>query len=264
LIPIEGGGPKMKVPAKEKTETELLELLDVLAENHAPFHSQQGESYRESLKSLISEQRSSCGWDAKRRLVLLFKLVLSCPVLLSQPPGFEWVLEEFIDAFHFNLLSTKYGLRSLSHEDIYHFVDMKVFREAWETAWGQLHRGRPKKLPVTQYGVVRAVEKLMVKKKLSYSQAVEKLAKQESPRKRRGRGKKDDDVDVEKPTIYASLREVGKRERSKIQPDEVYLPGAGLIKPTRIDLRSEQEKAIRNEILTKRVRGFPKKPKKKT
>ena len=254
---------KRKVPAKEATETELLKLLDVLAENQALFHSQQGESYRERLKALISEQRSSFGWDATRRLVLLFKLVLSCPVLLSQPPEFEWVLEDFIDALHHNLLSTKYGLRSHSYEGIYHFVDMKVFREAWESAWGQLHRGRPKK-PVAQYGVARAVEKLMTEEGLSFSHAVEKLAKQESPRKRKGRGEKDDDVDVEKSTIYASLRKVGTRERSKIQPDEVYLPGAGLIKPKRTDLRSEQEKAIRNEILAKRVRGFPKKPKNKT
>jgi len=251
-------------PPKEETETELLQLLDELAENQALFYSQQGVSSRERLKTLISERRSSFGWDAKRRLVLLFKLVLSCPVLLSKPPGFEWVLEEFIDAFHFNLLSTKYGLRAHSYEGIHHFVDMNVFHEAWETAWGQLHRGRPKKkLLVTQYGVAKVVEKLMVEEGLSFSHAVEKLAKQESPRKRKGRGKKDDDVDVEKSTIYASLRKVGNRERSKIQTDEVYLPGVGLTKPKRTDLRSERQKAIRDEILTRRVRGFPKKPKNK-
>jgi hypothetical protein len=252
----------MKAPAKEKTETELLELLDVLAENQALFYSKKSASSRERLKTLISERRSSFGWDAKRRLVLLFKLVLSCPVLLSKPPGFEWVLEEFIDAFHHNLLSTKYGLRAHSYEGIYHSVDMNVFREAWETAWGQLHRGGPKK-PVTQYGVARAVEKLMTEEGLSFSHAVEKLAKQESPRKRKGRGEKDDDVDVEKSTIYASLRKVGNRERSKIQPDEVYLRGVGLIKPKLIDLRTEREKAIREEMLAKRVRGFPVKLKKK-
>jgi hypothetical protein len=254
----------MKAPVKEESATELLELLDVLAENRALFYSKRGASLRERLKILISEQRSLFGRDAERRLVQLFKLVLSCPNLLSKPPGFEWILDEFIDAFHFNLLSTKYGLRSHSYEGIYHFVDMKVFREAWESAWGQLHRGRPKKLLVTQYGIARAVEELMVKEKLSFPQAVEKLAKQESPRKRRGRGKKDDDVEVEKSTIYAALRKVGERERSNIQTDEIYLPGVGLIEPKRTDLRSEKEKAIRNEILTKRVRGYPKKPKSKT
>ncbi|MEQ1844013.1 MAG: hypothetical protein ABL983_00365 [Nitrospira sp.] len=252
----------MKASAKEATETELLKLLDVLAENQSLFFSQQGELIRERLKTLISEQRSSFGWDATRRLVLLFKLVLSCPVLLSKPPGFEWVLEDFIDAFHHNLITTKSGARSKSYEGIYHFVDMNVFREAWETAWGQLHRGRPKK-PIAPYGVARTVEKLMVEEGLSLSNAVEKVAQQEGPRKRIGRGSKDADVFVEKSTIYKNLREVGNRERSKIQTDEVYLPGVGLIKPKVTDLRTEKGKAVRQEILTKRSRGFPKKPKNK-
>jgi hypothetical protein len=201
----------MKAPAEE---TELLQLLDVLAENQALFHSQQGESIRERLKFLISKHPSSSGFDVKRRLILLFKMIQSCPNLLSQPPGFEWVLEDFIEALHRNLISTKYGLTAQSHEGMYYSVDMKVFREAWESAWGQLHRGGRKTLLTKQYGVARAVEKLMVKQKLSLSQAVEKVAKQESPRKRRGRGKKGDDVDVEKSTIYAALRKVGERERS--------------------------------------------------
>ena len=116
----------MKAPAKEDSETELLQLVDELAENQALFYSQQGVSSRERLKILISEQRSSCCEDCKRRLVLLFRLVLSCPVLLSSPPGFEWILKEYIDALHFNLLSTKYGLRSHSYEGKYHFIDMNV------------------------------------------------------------------------------------------------------------------------------------------
>lgn len=253
----------MTAPAKDKTEIELLNLLDKLAENQALFYSHQGVSIRERLKILISEQQSSFGLDAKRRLVLLFTLVQSCPYLLSKPPGFEWVLEDFIDAFHHNLLSTKFGLRSHSYEGIYHFVDMKVFREAWNLVWGQLHRGGPKKLLVRQYGVARAVEKLMVDEGLSLPHAVEKLAQQESPRKRKGRDKQYGDVVVDKSTIYAALRKVGDRERSRIQPDEIYQPGVGLIKPTRIDLRSKRQKAIRKEILAKRVRGFPKKPKSK-
>ena len=182
---------------------------------------------------------------------------------LNDQPGFEWVQEDFIDALHHNLISTKYGIRAGNHKGMYLFVDMNVFREAWESAWGQLHRGGPKKLLVRQYGDARAVEQLMVTENLSLPEAVEKLAKQESPRKRRGRGKEDGDVFVDKSTIYTSLRKVGNQERSKIQTDEIYLPGIGLINPKRSDTRTEREKAIREEMLAKRVRGFPKKPKNK-
>ena len=69
-------------------------------------------------------------------------------------------------------------------------------------------------------------------------------------------------VTVEKSTIYAALRRVGERERTRIQTDEVYLPGIGLSKPKRTDLGSDQKKAIREEMLAKRARGYPK-PKKK-
>ncbi len=247
----------MKGPAKEESETELLQLLDTLAENGALFYSQKGEAIRERLKILISEQRSAFGLDAKRRLVLLFKLMQSCSNLLSKPPGFEWVLEEFIDALHRSQLSTKYGLRAHSYEGIHHSIDMNVFRDAWQTAWGQLHRGTGKRSVMQDYAAVRSVANLMVGKGLSLPQAVEELAHQQSPRRRKGRGRKDVDVTVEKSTIYAALRRVGNRERSRIQPDEAYLPGVGLIKPKMTDLRSEKEKAAIKEILAKRGHGFP-------
>lgn len=247
----------MKIPAKENPEAEMLKLLDVLVQNQALFLSQQGKSITERLKVLISEQRSSFGQDAKRRLVLLFKLVLSCPGLLSKPPGFEWVVEEFSDALHRNLLSVKYGLRSQCCEGIYHSVDMNVFREAGKAAWGQLHRGGPKKLLVTQYGDARAVEKLMVDEGLSFPDAVAKVANQAGSKKRKGRGHEHGDVVVEKSTIYKSVRVVGDRERAKIKTADVYLRGVGLIKPKLTDLRSEREVAIRKEMLAKRPRGFP-------
>ena len=180
----------MRAIAKDEKEIELLKLLDVLAENRALFHSKQGMSIRKRLKVLISEQRNSFVWDAKGRLVFLFRLVLSCPILLSRPPGFEWILEDFIDALHFTLLSTKYGLRSQIYEGKKTWVDINVFREAWSSAWGQLHRGTGKRSVILDYAIARDVEKLMMKEGLAFPDAVEKLAHQQSPRKRKGKREK--------------------------------------------------------------------------
>jgi hypothetical protein len=244
----------MTKPVDQLTESQL---LDLFTDHPSLFTSKQGHAYRDRLKTLISETRSSCGHDAKQRLTQVFRLILSCPFLLTKPEGFEWVPEEFIDALVANRLSARLGLRSYKHEGIYHHVDMKIFHEAWQKAWGQLNRGQPKK-PLTHYSIAKDVEDLMVRQGLELPHAVQMVASE------RSRDRKDGVV-LEDTTVYRSLREVGERERTRFEAEEVYFGRVGLIKPMNIDVRSAKEKKAREEMLKKRSRGFPsrKKPKKK-
>ena len=49
-------------------------------------------------------------------------------------------------------------------------------------------------------------------------------------------------MEVEEATIYGSLRKVGKRERARIPVEEIYYPGAGLVRAIYTDLRSPEQK----------------------
>jgi hypothetical protein len=240
-----------KLQMTKTPEEEEAQLLDLFFERAYLLFTEQGRTYKDRLKALIAERQRSFGQDAQKRLVHLFTLVMRCPFLLSKPEGFEWVLEEYIDVHRFSRLSIRWGLRSHSYGGTYHHVDKEVFREAWHIAWGELNKGRPNK-PLSNYGIAQEVEELMVFEGCTLPEAVKKVARDRSRNRKDGR-----EVEVEEATIYRSLREVAKRERRSIPMEEVFYPGAGLIKPTYTDLRTPKQKQAREEMLKERARGFP-------
>jgi len=192
----------MENKKKKLSRKELFRRVEAVS---SVFWDEDAEPVKALLNNLLKAHRPSEIENQEEWFTFILQLVMLCPPLLENPPGFEWVMRDFKQIF----------ILRRAHENYNH-----IFWNAFDNVRGTIRKGRPSNKDQDNYRYMM-VGYLVKQKGLSKTKAVKKWAEEEANSAERK--KNSDNVTTKQREIWKSLEKVKQNHLKQTAVFEKWL-----------------------------------------